>query len=138
MMQAKGAAMDSFTVLLVEDNADDEFLASWVLQKAGIQHLSVARDGSEALDILYGSNRSPGTVPDLLILDLRLPKIGGIELLGRIRADARTMALPVLIVSSSEDPGDRESCRQLGIIDFVSKPLKAAAVRKVVNLIGSG
>jgi len=133
-----GTALETFSVLLVEDNADDEFLTDWVLKKAGITAIAIVRDGREALDFLHGGSAGPGIVPDLVILDLKLPKMDGIEVLRRIRADARTRTLPVLIVSSTEDPGDRSVCRRLGITDFLSKPLKAAALLRALNLIGKG
>jgi CheY-like chemotaxis protein len=130
MIEETVGAVESLRVLLVEDNPDDEFLAKWVLDKVGIAGVGVARDGREALDLLYGG---PGADPDLVILDLRLPKIDGLEVLKRIRGDARTVNLPVLILSSTEDAGDLDSCRRLGIIDFIAKPLKAAALRKALN-----
>jgi len=130
--------METFSLLLVEDNSDDEFLSNWVLKRAGITKVTVARDGDEALNFLHGGEEGPGTLPDLVILDLKLPKMDGIEVLRRIREDARTRALPVLIVSSTEDPGDRAMCRRIGVIDFVSKPLKAAALRKALSVVGRG
>lgn len=123
----------TFRVLLIEDNPDDEFLARWVLKKVGIKQVTVARDGSEALAMLSGENR----LPDLVILDLRLSKLDGIEILKKLRENSLTLELPVLILSSSEDPGDRASCRRLGIIDFVAKPLKAADLRKALDFIST-
>ncbi|HZV82969.1 MAG TPA: response regulator [Geobacteraceae bacterium] len=127
--------LENFRVLLVEDNPDDEFLAMWVLKKVGLDKVSVARDGREALDLLCNGEEGADAVPDLVILDLRLPRIDGKEVLRRIRADARTMNLPVLILTSSEDLGDRDSCRRLGIIDYCHKPLKDADLLKILNLV---
>lgn len=133
MIEETVGAVENFRVLLVEDNPDDEFLAKWVLSRVGIAAVSVARDGREALDLLYGG---PGAASDLVILDLRLPKIDGLEVLTRIREDARTATLPVIVLSSTEDAGDLDSCRRLGVIDFIAKPLKAAALRKALGLTG--
>ena len=122
---------EALRVLLVEDNSDDEFLAIWALKQAGIEQTAVARDGSEALDRLTGTE----PFPDLLILDLCLPKIDGREVLRRVREDSRYRNLPILILTSSEDVGDMEVCRRHGIIDFVSKPLTPAVVKQVLGLI---
>lgn len=122
-------------ILLVEDNADDEFLARVALKRAGLEQVAVARDGSLALEMLYGDGEG-GPLPDLIILDLRLPKIDGLQVLQKIREDARTMTLPVLVLTSSEDPGDKESCRRLGIIDFVTKPLTPALLVQLLGSIG--
>lgn len=119
-------------VLLAEDNADDEFLAIWALKHAGIVEIAVARDGSEVLDRLSG----PEPFPDLLVLDLCLPKIDGREVLRRVREDSRTRKLPILILTSSEDCGDKEVCQRFGVIDFVSKPLTADMVKELLNRIG--
>jgi two-component system, response regulator len=108
------------SVLLVEDNSDDEFLAVRTLRKAGVTAISVARDGEEALAVLLAADRP---LPDLLLLDLRLPKIDGLELMAKLRDNDRTSSLPVIVLSSSEDPRDHEACRQFGIRTFLSKPL---------------
>jgi len=138
MKSFNGGFMENIRVLLVEDNPDDEYLATWVLKKGGIGLVSVARDGREALDMLYGEGDGTDLNPDLVILDLRLPKIDGKEVLGRIRGDSRTRNLPVLVLTSSEDSGDRDSCRKLGIIDYCSKPLREEDIRKALNSIGRG
>lgn len=130
--------MEQIRVLLVEDNPDDEYLATWVLKKGGVDNVAVARDGREALDMLYGEGDGTDLIPDLVILDLRLPKIDGKEVLGRIRGDSRTRSLPVLVLTSSEDKGDRDSCRELGIIDYCSKPLREKDLRKALTSIGRG
>ena len=130
-MADRGALGEALRVLLVEDNSDDEFLVIWALKQAGIEQTAVARDGSEALDMLSGG----ASLPKLIILDLRLPKIDGREVLRRIKADARTMHIPVLVLTSSEDIGDKEFCSQQGIIDFVSKPLTAGVLKGFLGLI---
>lgn len=111
------------SVLLIEDNIDDIFLTKRVLRKAGIAAIRVASDGQEGLDMLLTSAEP---LPELLILDLRLPKINGLKVLAEIRRNKRTMALPVLVLSSSEDPRDREACLHYGVIAFLTKPLELA------------
>jgi len=108
------------SVMLVDDNIDDQFLAKRTLRKAGINAVRVANDGQEALDMLLFSD----DLPELLILDLRLPKVHGLKVLAEIRRHNRTMALPVLVLTSSEDPKDREACLKLGALAFLNKPLE--------------
>src|SRR5205814_9782460 len=97
---------DKRIVLLVEDNADDEALTLRALKKNNIlNQVVVARDGSEALDYLFGTgtyaDRNPSMIPQLVLLDLKLPKIDGLEVLRQLRADKRTKLLPVVILTSS-------------------------------------
>ncbi|TWJ18254.1 response regulator [Geobacter argillaceus] len=119
--------MTDLYVLLVEDNRDDEELALWSLGKAGLTHVTVAHDGLEALTLLFGSPPSAGQepfLPDILLLDLRLPKIDGLEVLKQLRSNERTKMLKVFALSSSEDPQDKKICSDLGVIAFLSKPLE--------------
>lgn len=111
--------------MLVEDNCDDEWITLRVLKKTGLNKVTVASDGFEALQLLYGDQSDEGTgPPDLIILDLRLPKIDGLEVLKRIRSDERTKNCSVLILTSSEDPHDKEVCVALGVTAFFPKPLQ--------------
>lgn len=109
------------SVILAEDNIDDAFLTRRTLRKAGIDEVRVATNGQEMLDMLVTAD---GALPELLILDLRLPKINGLKVLTELRRHARTSALPVLILTSSEDPKDRETCLRLGAMDYLNKPLE--------------
>lgn len=109
------------SVLLVEDNVDDEFLARRILRKAGIGAVSVVSDGQGALDLLFDSDHP---LPELLILDLRLPKVDGLKVFAELRQHEPTMTLPVLILSSSNDPKDRATCATLGALAFLNKPLE--------------
>ena len=98
--------MTGKTILLVEDNSDDELLTLRALKKNNIRNdVFVARDGVEALDYLFGTGthegRDPAELPQVVLLDLKLPKLDGIDVLQRIRADERTRLLPVVILTSS-------------------------------------
>jgi len=118
------------SVLLVEDNIDDEFLARRVLRKAGITVIRVARDGQEALDMLLTSGEP---LPEMLILDLRLPKVDGLKVFAELRRQERTMSLPVLILTSSDDPEDREACLRLGALAFLIKPLELNDLKQLFS-----
>lgn len=114
-------------VMLVEDNRDDRELAIWVLNKIGLQNITVANDGQEAINMLHGDFNAgvgPTCRPDIVLLDLRLPRIDGLEVLRRIRSDERTRDIKVFALTSSEDPHDKKTCKELGVIAFLSKPLK--------------
>ena len=107
-------------ILLVEDNPDDEALTRRALQRNNVKNeLIVARDGQEALDYLLGGGR----LPHLILLDLKLPKIDGLEVLRRLRADERTRLLPVVILTSSNEERDLVSSYRLGANSYVRKPV---------------
>ena len=109
------------SVMLAEDNVDDAFLTRRTLRKAAIEEVRVATNGQEMLDMLLTSGEP---LPELLILDLRLPKVSGLKVLTELRQNPRTAALPTLILTSSEDPKDRETCLKLGAIAYLNKPLE--------------
>ncbi len=118
--------MRDISVLLVEDNQDDEELALWALRKVGLTRVSCARDGHEALTMLLGDpERGVPELcfPELVLLDLRLPRIDGIDVLKRLRSDDRTKRIKVIALTSSEDPSDQKICCDLGVLAFLSKPL---------------
>ncbi len=115
-------------ILLVEDNPDDELLALRALKKNdGVHGVVVARDGVEALDYLFGTGphagRDTGVMPRLILLDLKLPKVDGLEVLRRLRADERTRLLPVVILTSSKERQDLLCGYGLGANSYVSKPV---------------
>lgn len=115
-------------ILLVEDNPDDEALTKRAFQKNNIaNNIAVARDGVEALDYLFGTGahagRDPNDMPQLVLLDLKLPRIDGLEVLRRIRADARTRLLPVVVLTSSREDQDLVSSYSLGCNSYVRKPV---------------
>lgn len=116
------------TILLVEDNQDDEELALLAFKKGSLANdVVVARDGVEALDYLFATGsfagRDPAGLPQMVLLDLKLPKIDGLEVLRRIRADSRTRRLPVIILTSSREDEDVIRGYDLGVNSYVRKPV---------------
>ena len=120
--------IEKATILLVEDNPDDEFLALRALRKNNISNtVSVVHDGEEALDFLFCTNayanRDPQDMPRLVLLDLNLPKVGGLEILRRLRADPRTQLLPIVVISSSDAGEDLVQVHRSGANSFMAKPV---------------
>jgi two-component system response regulator len=120
--------MKERVILLVEDNADDEALTMRALSKNNITNkIVVARDGVEALDYLFGTgtyaNRDTSVQPELILLDLKLPKLDGFEVLKRLRADVRTKLLAVVILTSSKEQQDIANGYGLGANSYVRKPV---------------
>mgnify|MGYP000034495365 CR=1 FL=1 len=113
-------------ILLVEDNPDDEALTLRAFGKNGVHNpVVVARDGVEAVEYLFGSHdaRPAESLPAVILLDLKLPRIDGLEVLRRIRADARTALLPVVVLTTSGEPRDIEQAYQLGANSYIRKPV---------------
>jgi two-component system response regulator len=128
-------------ILLVEDNPDDEILTLRALKKANIvNRIEVVRDGAEALDFVFSAGnfarRDAGDVPQLILLDLKLPKVSGLQVLERIRADERTKRIPVVILTSSTEPVDIKSGYDLHVNSFVSKPVNFQDFSEVVQRLG--
>jgi CheY-like chemotaxis protein len=120
--------MENRSILLVEDNPDDEALTLRALKKNNIKNeVVVAHDGAEALDYLFGTGKYAGrntdVLPQVVLLDLKLPKIEGLEVLRRVRADKRTRLLPVVILTSSNEEQDRIDGYGLGANSYVRKPV---------------
>lgn len=120
--------MSDKSILLVEDNPDDAALTVHALETNKIGNtLVVARDGVEALDYLFGTGsyagRSAADLPAVVLLDLKLPKIDGLEVLRRVRSDERTRLLPVVILTSSNEEEDRIKGYSLGANSYVRKPV---------------
>ena len=132
---------DKRIVLLVEDNPDDEALTLRALKKNNIlNEVVVARDGAEALEYLLGSNgKSSGGRLDQLavvLLDLKLPKVNGLEVLRRVRADPRTRRLPIVILTSSKEEKDLVSAYDSGANSYVQKPVEFAAFVEAARHLG--
>jgi len=130
--------MPSKSILLVEDNPDDEELTLLAFEQSNIANtITVARDGAEALELLFGSDGEGGKVsPSLVLLDLNLPKVSGLEVLRRIRSDARTKFLPVVILTSSQEERDLLDSYSLGCNSYVRKPVHFAEFLEAVRQLG--
>ena len=128
-------------ILLVEDNPDDEALTIRALQKNNILNtVVVARDGAEALDFLFGmgkhSGRDTSILPELVLLDLNLPKLNGLEVLKRVREDARTKLLPVVILTTSNEEQDKLKSYTLGANSFIRKPVDFQQFSEAIRQLG--
>jgi len=125
-------------ILLVEDNADDEELTIRTLQKNHLKNkIVVVRDGVEALDYLYGTgeykDRDLSISPVLIMLDIKLPKLNGLEVLKKIKADPRTKFIPVVVLTSSDEEKDLVESYQLGANSYVRKPVDFAEFQNSVR-----
>ncbi len=123
-------------ILLVEDNPDDEALALRALKKGGFaDDLVVARDGVEALDYLLDQNRSGDELPALVLLDINLPKLNGLEVLKLLRKNAITQLLPVVMLSSSKDEQDISSSYEYGCNSYIRKPVDFRKFSDMIVLV---
>jgi two-component system response regulator len=128
-------------ILLVEDNADDEALTIRALKRNNIVNaIDVVRDGAEALDYLFcrgaWSGRDPGQVPQVVLLDLKLPKVGGLEVLKAIRTDEKLRLLPVVILTSSTEEQDIVKSYGLGANSYIRKPVDFDQFSEAVRTLG--
>lgn len=128
-------------ILLVEDSPDDVELAIHALRRENLaNHITVARDGEEALDFIFcrgaHSQRSFQQPARLILLDLKLPKVGGLEVLKLIKGDPRTKAIPVVIMTSSREERDMIDGYKLGVNAYVQKPVDFEQFRSVVKELG--
>lgn len=129
--------MTDRSILLVEDNPDDEALTLRALRRNNIVNkVTVVRDGAEALEYLFADDRADIGLPGLILLDLKLPKIDGLEVLRRIRADERTQIIPVVILTSSKLEDDVLAGYRHGANAYVRKPVKFADFSEAINAIG--
>ena len=133
--------METKLILLVEDNADDELLMLRALKKNHIlNRIVVARDGVEALDYLFSTGEYAGKdaepLPQLILLDLKLPKLNGFEVLKRVRADQRTKYIPVVVLTSSTEEQDIISSYDFGANGFVQKPMDFNKFVEVAHQLG--
>lgn len=128
-------------ILLVEDNPDDEALTLRAFTKNRIVNpVVVARDGVEAIDYLFGTGahqgRDLGQMPAVVLLDLKLPRIDGLEVLRRIRADARTALLPVVVLTTSREQQDIHDAYRLGANSYIRKPVDFERFIHTVGQLG--
>lgn len=128
-------------ILLVEDNPDDEALTLRALRKHNVTNeVVVMRDGAEAIDYLFGSgayaDRDTSALPQVVLLDLKLPKVDGLEVLRRIRADDQSRVLPVVILTSSKEEEDVLAGYRLGANSYVRKPVDFVEFTEAVRQLG--
>jgi len=129
-------------ILLVEDNPDDELLAMRALQKNNISSdIVVVRDGEEAIEYLFGTgsfcSRDTSIMPHVIFLDINLPKLDGINVLKRIRADSRTNTIPVVMLTSSNEESDITRCYSHGANSFICKPVEFDQFVEVTRQMGN-
>jgi two-component system response regulator len=129
------------TILLVEDNEDDEELTTRALRQAKIvNEIVVTRDGREALDYLFGEGKYAGRdatqTPALILLDLKLPKLSGLEVLAKLRADPRTRLVPTVVLTSSSEDEDMVRSYESGANSYVRKPVEFKAFADAVSQLG--
>jgi CheY-like chemotaxis protein len=134
-------AHEAANILLVEDNSADQELTIRTLKKHGVgDHIQVVNDGAEALDYLLaqGAYSDLGLTarPALVLLDLKLPKMNGIEVLRAIKADARTKTIPVVVLTSSCENSDLLECYRLGVNSYVVKPVEFASFSRAIGQLG--
>ncbi len=133
--------MNNKVILLVEDNPEDEALTLHAFKKNNIMNeVVVVRDGAEALDYLFGTGAYAGrdfsVTPTLILLDLDLPKLSGLEVLRRLRQDERTKLLPVVMMTSSREEQEMINAYKLGINSYVCKPVNFAEFIASVQTLG--
>lgn len=133
--------MNRKTILLVEDNPQDEMLTLRALRRANLANrMDVVRDGQQALDYLFTAGefagRQPPGLPTVVLLDIGLPRLSGLEVLQRLRADERTALLPVVVLTSSDEERDRLQSYKIGANSFVRKPVDFAEFAETVARLG--
>ena len=140
-MNAFNTEIGKKSILLVEDNPDDEKLTLRAFKKKNILNpVTVARDGIEALDFLFGTGahagRDLGIMPAVILLDLKLPGIDGLEVLKRVRADARTKCVPVVVLTSSKEEQDLVASYNLGANSYIRKPVDFEKFIEAAEVLG--
>jgi two-component system response regulator len=141
MNPGKSTRETAIELLLVEDNPDDEMLTLRALKRNRIMNqVVVARDGAEALDYLFGTgqyaDRPTDLLPQVVLLDLKLPKMDGLEVLKRIRANERTSVLPVVVLTSSDEDQDIIDSYQLGANSYIRKPVDFGQFVDTIRQLG--
>jgi two-component system response regulator len=133
--------MNSLQILLVEDNMSDAELTIRALKKNNLANeLIHLKDGSEALDFIFAQGkyfeRKMSDLPNVIVLDLKMPKVNGIEVLRRIKSDERTKRIPVVMLTSSKEDPDIQKCYDLGVNSYVVKPVEFEHFVKAVSNLG--
>lgn len=129
--------MKDKTILLVEDNPDDEELTLLAFQQNNIMNqIIVARDGAEAIDLLFGDKADVENLPTIILLDLKLPKVDGMEILRRIRENPRTRRIPVIVLTSSTEEQDIVKSYDLGCNSYVRKPVNFSEFLEASRQLG--
>jgi len=133
--------MNNATLLMVEDNGQDEMLMLRALRKANVANqIDVVRDGQQALDYLFGigefAHRANAQLPVAVLLDINLPRVSGLDVLAKLRAEPRTRQLPVVILTSSDEERDRLRSYENGANSFVRKPLDFHEFAEKVSSLG--
>jgi two-component system, response regulator len=127
-------------ILLVEDNPDDVELTLHAFTKHKLTNrIHAARDGQEAIDYIFGSDQGaevPNHTPKVVLLDLKLPKVDGIEVLRRLKTDARTADIPVVVLTSSREDRDLAACYELGANSYIVKPVDFEQFTEAVRVLG--
>ncbi|WP_316784922.1 response regulator [Pedobacter frigiditerrae] len=132
---------ENIEILFVEDSVDDAALTIRALNKSGFtQKLLHVKDGAEALDFLYCkgvfASRNPNQFPTLILLDLKMPKVSGIQVLEQVKADKRMKSIPVVMLTSSNEGPDIERCFELGANSYIVKPVESDNFSKAIKEIG--
>jgi CheY-like chemotaxis protein len=132
---------DEIEILIVEDNPDDLDMAMHALRKAKLANrIQVARDGAEALEFVFGTGAHAGRKvengPKVILLDLKLPKIDGLEVLRRVKSDPRTKRIPIVVLTSSKEQPDVAECYNLGVNSYIVKPVNFERFAAAVSELG--
>lgn len=141
MAENTRVSTEAATILIVEDNPDDEAMILRALRKNHVGNgIAVVRDGAEALDYLFAggahAGRDAGALPQVVLLDLRLPKVDGMQVLRRIREDERTRRLPVVVFTSSDEERDIVESYEQGVNSYVRKPVDFREFLEAVRDVG--
>jgi two-component system response regulator len=129
--------MNNQQIMLIEDNPDDRDLTIRAFKKNNVLNpVTVARDGAEALTMLFGDDHGGQDNPALILLDLKLPKVDGLQVLRRIRADPWTRVVPVVVLTSSKEDADVRRAYDLGANSYVRKPVAFAEFTDAVHTLG--
>jgi two-component system response regulator len=135
--------MEKKVILLVEDNPDDILLTQRAFQKSILENqinLVIAKDGLEALNLLYKSRTNDWTdkklMPEIILLDLNLPKLNGLQILEHIRKDPRTKLIPVIVLTSSKEESDLTKAYKLGVNSYIRKPVDFQKFKDAIQQLG--